>query len=127
MEGEMKRSFIAAIAAPSLSTLAYTAGDAFAAKIIPIQGKYSKIKLDGICAANGGSSYGTADTAYGCTKGNVTVECGKDGSCNGYVFMQPVGMGMNTAHNPQAVLQQWLMPTNQGTVNDMIGGTLTAQ
>jgi hypothetical protein len=127
MEVEMKHSFIAAIAALSLSTLAFTAGDAFAAKIIPIQGKYSKIKLDGICAANGGSSYGTADTAYGCSKGNVTVECGKDGSCKGYVFMQAAGTGMNTAHNPQAVLQQWQTPTNQGTTNNTIGGTLTAQ
>ena len=123
----MKHSFIAAIAALSLSTLVFTAGDAFAAKIIPIQGKYSKIKLDGICAANGGSSYGKADTAYGCSKGNVTVECSKDGSCNGYVFMQAAGMGMNTAHNPQAVLQQWQTPSNQGTTNNTIGGTLTAQ
>ena len=65
-----------------------TAAPAFAAKIVEIQGKYSKIKLDGICAANGGNSYGTADTAYGCTKGNVSVECQKDGSCKGYVFMQ---------------------------------------
>lgn len=121
------RTFIAAVAALGLSTVAFTADTASAAKIIPIQGKYSKIKLDGICAANGGSSYGTADTAYGCSKGNVTVECGKDGSCKGYVFMQAAGSGMNTAHNPQAVLQQWQAPSSQIKLNNTIGGTLTAQ
>ena len=69
------RSFVAAIAALSLPILAVTAGDAAATKIVEIQGKYSKIKLDGICAANGGSSYGTAGGSYGCTKGSNTVEC----------------------------------------------------
>jgi hypothetical protein len=107
MEVEMKtHSFIAAVAAFGVSTLAFTAGDAFAAKIIPIQGKYSKIKLDGICAANGGNSYGTADTAYGCSKGNVTVECNKDGSCTGYVFMLTTGAGNHVARNPEALLMQ---------------------
>lgn len=107
------RTFIAAVAALGLSTVAFTADTASAAKIIPIQGKYSKIKLDGICAANGGSSYGTADTAYGCSKG--------------YVFMQAAGSGMNTAHNPQAVLQQWQAPSSHIKLNNTIGGTLTAQ
>ena len=104
------RSFFAAIAALSLSTLALTAGDAAAAKIVEIQGKYSKIKLDGICAANGGNSYGSADTAYGCSKGNVTVECQKDGSCKGYVFMQSAQRN-TIAGNPASVLQQSEAPT----------------
>ena len=116
-------SFIAAVAALGVSTLAFTADNAFAAKIIPIQGKYSKIKLDGICSANGGHSYGTADTAYGCSKGNVTVECNKDGSCTGYVFMLTTGISNNIAHNPQAVLQQWQSPTGQGAVSS--GSELT--
>ena len=89
------RSLVATVAALTLSTLAVTAGDAFATKITPLQGKYSKIKLDGICAREGGQSYGTADTAYGCTKGNNTVECNKDGTCTGYNFsrMAPGGPG----------------------------------
>jgi hypothetical protein len=126
MEGEMKtRSFIAAIAALSLSTLALTAGEAAATKVIEIQGKYSKIKLDGICSANGGNSYGTADTAYGCSKGNVTVECQKDGSCKGYVFFKAASGG-NHMVSPSAVLQQSDAPQMRGTAN-AVGGTLTQQ
>ena len=117
-------SFIAAIAALSLSTLALTAGEAAATKVIEIQGKYSKIKLDGICSANGGSSYGTADTAYGCSKGNVTVECQKDGSCKGYIFMKAAS-GENHMVSPGAVLQQ-SDAQMRGTTN-AVGGTLTQQ
>src|SRR5687767_2443925 len=120
------RSLIVAAAALSLSTLALTAGDAFAAKIVPIQGKYSKIRLDGICAANGGNSYGTADTAYGCSKGNVTVECNKDGSCKGFVFMQS-SQRNSIAGNPASVLQQSEAPTARGTMNGAAGGVLTQQ
>lgn len=120
-------SSIAAIAALSLSTLALTAGDAAATKIIEIQGKYSKIKLDGICSANGGSSYGTADTAYGCSKGNVTVECTKDGSCKGYVFFK-AAPGGNHMTNPNAVLQQSDAPQMRGTASSSAaGGILTQQ
>jgi len=126
MEGEMKTlSSIAAIAALSLSTLALTAGDAAATKVIEIQGKYSKIKLDGICSANGGSSYGTADTAYGCSKGNVTVECTKDGSCKGYVFK--AAPGGNHTMTPNAVLQQSDAPQMRGTTSSAAGGVLTQQ
>lgn len=120
------RSLIAAIAALSLSILAVTAVPAFAAKIVEIQGKYSKIKLDGICAANGGNSYGTADTAYGCSKGNVTVECQKDGSCKGYIFMQAAQRN-TIMGNPASVLQQSEAPTTRGTMNGAAGGTLTQQ
>ena len=119
------RSLIMAAAALSLSTLAFTAVDAFAAKIVPIQGKYSKIRLDGICAANGGNSYGTADTAYGCSKGNVTVECQKDGSCKGYVFMQS-SQRNSIAGDPGSVLQQSEAPAKRGTLSSG-GGALTAQ
>ena len=120
------RSFIAAIAALSLSTLAVTAAPALAAKIVEIQGKYTKIKLDGICAANGGNSYGTADTAYGCSKGNVTVECQKDGSCKGYVFMQSAQRN-TIAGNPASVLQQSEAPAKRGTMNGAGGGVPTQQ
>jgi|SRR5687767_2885859 len=127
MEGEIKtRSLIAVVAALSLSTLAVSAAPAFAAKIVEIQGKYSKIKLDGICAANGGNSYGTADTAYGCSKGNVTVECNKDGSCKGYVFMQSAQRNA-IAGNPASVLQQSEAPMTRGTMNGAAGGVLTQQ
>jgi hypothetical protein len=128
MEGEMKTcSFIAAIAALSLSTLALTAGDAAAAKIVEIQGKYTKIKLDGICAANGGNSYGTAGGTYGCTKGNVSVECQNDGSCKGYVFMQAASHGGRAVSSPDAVLQQSEAPLTRGTMNGAAGGVLTQQ
>ncbi|HKP27715.1 MAG TPA: hypothetical protein VJV39_27845 [Dongiaceae bacterium] len=119
-------SFIAAIAALTLSTLALTASDATAAKIIEITGKYSKIKLDGICSANGGNSYGTADTAYGCSKGNVTVECQKDGSCKGYVFMKAAS-GHGQMVSPGAVLQQSDAPQMRSTIRGAAGGTLTQQ
>ena len=119
-------SFIAAIAALSLSTLALTAGDAAAAKIVEIQGKYTKIKLDGICAANGGNSYGTAGGTYGCTKGNVSVECQNDGSCKGYIFMQSAQRN-TIAGNPASVLQQSEEPTARGTMNGAAGGVLTQQ
>ena len=120
------RSFVAAIAVLSLSTFAFTAGDAFAAKIVEIQGKYSKIKLDGICAANGGNSYGTAGGTYGCSKGNVSVECQNDGSCKGYIFMQAAQRGMIAA-DPASVLQQSEAPTKQRTTTGATGGTLTSQ
>ena len=120
------RSLIAVVAALSLSILAVTAAPAFAAKIVEIQGKYTKIKLDGICAANGGNSYDTADTAYGCSKGNVTVECNKDGSCKGYVFMQSAQRN-TIAGNPASVLQQSEAPTARGTMNGAAGGVLTQQ
>jgi len=120
------RSLIAAIAALSLSTLAVIAEPAFAAKIVEIQGKYSKIKLDGICSANGGSSYGTADTAYGCSKGNVSVECQKDGSCKGYIFFQ-ASQRNKIAGNPGSVLQQSEAPLTRGTIGGAAGGVLTQQ
>lgn len=120
------RSFIATIAGLSLSILTVTAAPAFAAKIVEIQGKYSKIKLDGICAANGGNSYGTAGGTYGCTKGNVSVECQNDGSCKGYIFMQAAQRN-TIAGNPASVLQQSEAPTNRGTMNGAAGGVLTQQ
>jgi hypothetical protein len=127
MEGEMKtRSLIAVAAALSLSTLAVTAAPAFAAKIVEIQGKYTKIKLDGICAANGGNSYGTAGGTYGCTKGNVSVECQNDGSCKGYIFMQSAQRTAITG-NPASVLQQSEEPTKRGTIGGVTGGVLTQQ
>ena len=118
------RSFVAAIAALSLPILAVTAGDAAATKIVEIQGKYSKIKLDGICAANGGSSYGTASGSYGCTKGSNTVECHNDGSCKGYIGIQAAPAG-SRASSPDAVLQQAEQPTKRGTVSGASGGILT--
>ena len=120
------RSLIAAIAALSLSMFAIAVAPAVAAKVVEIQGKYSKIKLDGICAANGGNSYGTADTAYGCSKGNVTVECQKDGSCKGYIFMKAASGG-NHMVNPGAVLQQSDSPQMRGTKSGASGGVLTQQ
>ena len=119
-------SFVAAIVALGLSTLVVTADHALAAKIVEIQGKYTKIKLDGICAANGGNSYGTAGGTYGCTKGNVSVECQNDGSCKGYIFMQ--SSQRNTiAGNPASVLQQSEAPTARGTMGGAAGGVLTQQ
>lgn len=94
------RSVIVAVAALSLPILSLTAGDALAQKIVPIQGKYSKIKLDGICAANGGQSYGTADTAYGCTKGSNTVECNTEAARAMSVWQrQPAAGGSGAAPN----------------------------
>jgi hypothetical protein len=128
MEREMKTfSFVAAIVALGLSALVVTAGDAAAAKIVEIQGKYTKIKLDGICAANGGNSYGTAGGTYGCTKGNVSVECQNDGSCKGYIFMQAASHGSRAAGTPDAVLQQSEAPTARGTMGGAAGGVLTQQ
>ena len=121
------RSLIAVVAALNLSTLAVTAAPAFAAKIVEIQGKYTKIKLDGICAANGGNSYGTAGGTYGCTKGNVSVECQNDGSCKGYIFMQAASHGGRASGSPDAVLQQSEAPTARGTIGGAAGGVLTQQ
>src|SRR5687767_5107667 len=127
MESEMKTRYsIAAIVALSLPILAVTAGDAAAAKIVEIQGKYTKIKLDGICAANGGNSYGTAGGTYGCTKGNVSLECQNDGSCKGYIFMQSAQRN-TIAGNPASVLQQSEEPTKRGTIGGVTGGVLTQQ
>ena len=120
-------SFFAAIAALSLSILAVTTGDAAAAKIVEIQGKYSKIKLDGICAANGGNSYGTAGGTYGCSKGNVSVECQNDGSCKGYIVMQAASHGGRVMIGPDAVLQQAEQPPKRGTTSGAAGGVLTQQ
>ena len=120
------RSLIAVIAALSLSTLALTAGDAAAAKIVEIQGKYTKIKLDGICAANGGNSYGIAGGTYGCSKGNVSVECQNDGSCKGYIFFQ-ASQRNTIAGSPGGVLQQSEMPQTRGTIGGAAGGVLTPQ
>jgi len=119
-------SFVAAIVALGLSTLVVTADHALAAKIVEIQGKYTKIKLDGICAANGGNSYGTAGGTYGCTKGNVSVECQNDGSCKGYIFMQSAQRN-TIAGNPASVLQQSEAPVKRGTINGAAGGVLTQQ
>ena len=119
-------SFVAAIVALGLSTLVVTADHALAAKIVEIQGKYTKIKLDGICAANGGNSYGTAGGTYGCTKGNVSVECQNDGSCKGYIFMQSAQRNAITG-NPASVLQQSEEPTKRGTIGGVTGGVLTQQ
>ena len=119
-------SFVAAIVALGLLTMVVTADHALAAKIVEIQGKYTKIKLDGICAANGGNSYGTAGGTYGCTKGNVSVECQNDGSCKGYIFMQ--SSQRNTiVGNPASVLQQSEAPTARGTMGGAAGGVLTQQ
>jgi hypothetical protein len=127
MESEMKTlSFVAAIVVLGLSTLVVTADDALAAKIVEIQGKYTKIKLDGICAANGGNSYGTAGGTYGCTKGNVSVECQNDGSCKGYVFMQSAQRN-TIAGNPASVLQQSEEPVKRGTMGGAAAGVLTQQ
>jgi hypothetical protein len=121
------RSFVAAIAVLGLSAFAFTAGDAFATKIVEIKGKYSKIKLDGICAANGGSSYGSAEGSYGCTKGNVSVECHNDGSCKGYVDLVASPGGSRVWSSPEAVLQQSETPAKRGTTTGATGGTLTSQ
>jgi hypothetical protein len=95
--------FAATIAALTVCALAFTASDAFAAEVVPIQGKYSKVKLDGICAANGGQSYGNT-SAYGCTKGKNTVECDGKGNCTGYIGLQ-VQTGKDTTGILGAVLQ----------------------
>jgi len=118
----MKRfSFIAAIAALSLGSVAIATEAAAEAKIVNISKKYSKIQLDTVCAKEGGSSYGTADTAYGCTKGKNTVECNKDGSCKGYMWMQAAS-GAPTANHPtknwpgsaELVLQMPPVPARPG-------------
>ncbi|HEV8389820.1 MAG TPA: hypothetical protein VGQ35_08250 [Dongiaceae bacterium] len=111
--------FIAAIAALSLAALAVT----FAATIVPIQGRYSKTGLDGICAVAGGKSYGSTNKAYGCSKGTVTVECRKDGACTGYVYFQIVADGPMTS-DPAALLQH---SSNPKRVTTSAGDELLTQ
>jgi len=85
---------VGAITALTLSVLAFTMSDALAqTTIVPISGKYSKLKLDGICAREGGTSYGSAESGgYDCTKGKNTVECDHGGNCTGYIgFEVPTG------------------------------------
>ena len=120
------RSFVAAIAALTLSALTIAAGDAAATQIVEIKGKYSKIKLDGICAANGGNSYGTAGGSYGCTKGSNTVECHNDGSCKGYIGIQTPRRNP-VAGEPAMVLQQPEAAAKSHTMNGAAGGVLTQQ
>jgi hypothetical protein len=95
----------ATIAALTLCALAFTAsGTSAATEIVPIQGKYSKLKLDGICAAVGGQSYGST-SAYGCAKGKNTVECDGKGTCTGYIGLQVQPGAKDTTGVPGAVLQ----------------------
>ena len=79
------RSFIVAVAALSFATVALATGAAAETKIVNISKKYSKLGLEAICTREGGSSYGVTGGSYGCTKGNNTVECQKDGTCKGYI------------------------------------------
>lgn len=118
------RSFIAAIAALTVSILAMTAGDAFATKIVPIQGKYSKTRLATICAANDGISGSASNFSYSCTKGNVTVECDVYGNCIGYVFTSPGGVHART--NVEALLQQ-AAPATKELTSGAAGDVLTQQ
>jgi hypothetical protein len=97
-------AFAATTAALAVCALAFTASDVFATEIVPIQGKYSKVKLDGICSAVGGASYGNT-SAYGCTKGKNTVECDGKGNCTGYIGMQVQPSGKTETGIPGAVLQ----------------------
>ena len=62
------------------------------------------MKLDGICAANGGTSYGNT-SAYGCTKGKNTVECDGKGNCTGYIGLQVPTGGKDQTGIAGAVLQ----------------------
>lgn len=92
------------MAALTVCAQAFTVGDAFATEIVPIQGKYSKVRLDSICSANGGQSYGNT-SANGCTKGKNTVECDGKGNCTGYIGLQVQTSAKDTTGIPGAVLQ----------------------
>jgi hypothetical protein len=116
MEVEMKtRSFIAAVAALTLSTLAATIGDALAAKVVILEGRYTKLKLDGICAANGGNSYGSAGGTYGCSKGNNSVECQNDGRCKGY-------LGFTAAPRDRAATPDGVLGARRATLGGATSG-----
>ncbi|MEZ5832054.1 MAG: hypothetical protein R3D05_12825 [Dongiaceae bacterium] len=112
--------FITAIAALSLAALAVI----FAADTVPIQGNYSKSRLDDICADAGGKSYGDGDKAYGCSRENVTVECWRDGSCKGYVYFQ-IAASRSRIADPAALLMQ--SPTAKEVATSAPGDTLTQQ
>ncbi len=117
----MKRvASAAAIAALVVSALGFGANVAQATKIVPIQGKYSKIKLDGICAANGGQSYGAATGGYGCTKGPNTVECSKEGDCKGYIGLEAAPTGLTNV-KPGEVLQMSRQPVKPGVTTGAAG------
>ena len=107
-------TFIAAVAALTLSTLAVTIGDALAAKIVILEGRYTKLKLDGICAANGGNSYGSAGGTYGCSKGNNSVECQNDGRCKGYLGFSAAS-GNDRVKTPDGVLGSRRAPLGGAT------------
>ena len=105
--------FIAAVAALGISTVALTADPAFATKFTPLQGKYTKDQLDATCKKVGGTSYGD-ENAYGCTKGQNSVECTKGGTC---YAVTPVATQNPVTGNPTAVLQQSQAPVHQQGVN----------
>lgn len=93
-----------------------------APKAIPMMNRYSKLKLDGICAANGGTSYGASGGFYGCTKGGNSVECDKNGNCTGYVNLQSGNVPANVT--AEGVLAQAPAPASK-TGNATIGGGAT--
>lgn len=81
----------------------------FSTVTVPIQGGHSRVDLEGICDAVGGKSYGAAGKAYGCSKGTVTVECLRDGSCKGYVYFR-IASARPNAGDPAALLQRRSAP-----------------
>ena len=117
-------AFAATIAALTLSALAFSANVALATEVIEIKGKYSKIKLDGICSAQGGESYSQSGGGYGCTKGGNTVECDQKGNCKGYVPLKSMPAG-TTKLKPTQVLQMPATPVTPDTTGSAIGGAAT--
>jgi hypothetical protein len=97
---------------------------AAAPKAIPMMNRYSKLKLDGICAANGGTSYGTSSGFYGCSgKNGNSVECDKNGNCTGYVNLQSANAPANIT--PESVLAQTQSPGSKTSGTALGGGAAT--
>src|SRR5688572_11376828 len=91
MEVKMKSlPFIMAIAALSLGSYVTAAEATAEAKVVRIGERYSKAELDGICAREGGSIYGTAQDLYGCAKGANIIACNADGICIGYMWLAAI-------------------------------------
>ena len=107
---KMRSSVLAMIAAMSVTALAA----AFATTTVPIESNHSRADLESICDAVDGKSYGSAGKAYGCSRGTVTVECLRDGSCTGYVYFRMASSGPST--NDAAALLQHRSATRTVTV-----------
>jgi hypothetical protein len=74
------RSLVVVLAVVMLGFLV----DNAAGETVNLSGKHSKASIDKTCASEGGESYTAAGGGYGCMKGDNTVACKKDGTCQGF-------------------------------------------